>query len=68
MPFQKHPLPKKLSEPLPGRDTRRLPAYYETAMHGGRQMFYDFSPERSKYLKIECFQFHEATAAVSLRM
>ena len=28
-------------------------------MHGGRQMFYDFSPERSKYLKIECFQFHE---------
>ena len=22
-------------------------------------MFYDFSPERSKYLKIECFQFHE---------
>ena len=43
----------------PDADTRRLPAYYETAMHGGRQMFYDFSPERSKYLKIECFQFHE---------
>lgn len=43
----------------PGADTRRLPAYYETAMHGGRQIFYDFSPERSKYLKIECFQFHE---------
>ena len=23
------------------------------------QIFYDFSPERSKYLKIECFQFHQ---------
>lgn len=43
----------------PDADTRRLPAYYETSMGGGRQMFYDFSPERSKYLKIECFQFHK---------
>ena len=68
MPFQKHPLPQKLLSHYPDADTRRLPAYYETAMHGGRQMFYDFSPERSKYLKIECFQFHEATAAASSRM
>ena len=43
----------------PDADTRRLPAYYATAMNGGRQIFYDFSPERSKYLKIECFQFHQ---------
>ena len=43
----------------PDADTRRLPAYYETSMGGGRQIFYDFSPERSKYLKIECFQFHK---------
>lgn len=43
----------------PKSDTTRFGIYYETAMHGGRQEFYNFRPERSKYLKIECFQFHE---------
>lgn len=42
----------------PDTDMRRCSIYYDMATHGGRQEFYDFRPERSKYLKIECFQFH----------
>ena len=43
----------------PEADTHRISTYYETAVHGGRQELLDFKRERSKYLKIECFQFHE---------
>lgn len=43
----------------PETDPRRFEIYYETAVHGGRREICDFRPERSKYLKIECFRFHE---------
>lgn len=46
-------------EHYPDADIRRISTYYETAVQGGRHELLDFKPEQSKYLKIECFQFHE---------
>ena len=50
---------KSFLEHYPKSEMSRFGRYYEIAIHGGRQDFFDFRPERSKYLKIECFQFHE---------
>lgn len=42
----------------PNADGRRINSYLKIAVEGGREILYDFSPQISKYLKIECFQFH----------
>ncbi|MCC8027735.1 MAG: diguanylate cyclase [Clostridium sp.] len=43
----------------PGAGGHRISSYHKIALNGGRETIYDFRPEISKYLKIECFQFHE---------
>lgn len=49
---------KSFTGHYPDADIHRISTYYETAVYGGRQELLDFKSERSKYLKIECFQFH----------
>lgn len=45
--------------PYPNANGPRFLSYHKIAAEGGREIIYDFDPEISRYLKIECFQFHE---------